>query len=172
VAHAGLRAFESALRGSGLEWTVLRAGGFASNALGWSASVRSEGVVAAPFGEVGLPVVDPADIAAVAAAALLDEGHAGRAYELTGPALVSPRRQAAAISAALGAPVRFAELSRAAARAQLLAFMPEPVVDGTLDILGAPTPDEQRISPDVPRILGRPASTFADWVTRNVAAFR
>ena len=45
-------------------------------------------------------------------------------------------------------------------------------MDGTLDILGAPTPDEQRISPDVPRILGRPASTFADWVARNMAAFR
>lgn len=134
--HAGLHAFEQAVQRSGLDWTVLRPGGFASNALLWAEPVRAHRTVAAPFGDVGLPVVDPADIAEVAAAVLLGDGHAGRTYELTGPAAVSPREQAAAIGAALGEPVRFLAQSAAEARAQLLHFLPEPVVDGTLDILG------------------------------------
>jgi hypothetical protein len=50
--------------------------------------------------------------------------------------------------------------------------MPEPVVEGTLAILGEPTAAEQKVSPAVEHILGRAPRTFADWVERNVAAFR
>jgi uncharacterized protein YbjT (DUF2867 family) len=103
---------------------------------------------------------------------MADPRHTGRVYELTGPELRTPRHRAAAIATALGEPVRFVEQSAAEARQQLITFMPEPVADGTLAILGAPTPQEQRISPDVERVLGRPARTFAGWVARNVAAFR
>jgi hypothetical protein len=68
--------------------------------------------------------------------------------------------------------VTFAELSRADAQARMARFMPEQVVAGTLDLLGAPLPAEQRVSPDVETVLGRPAGPFADWVTRNLPAFR
>jgi hypothetical protein len=50
--------------------------------------------------------------------------------------------------------------------------MPEPVVDGTLDILGEPTPAELRVSQDAGQVLGRPPRTFTEWARRNVAAFR
>ncbi|WP_413806706.1 NAD(P)H-binding protein [Streptomyces sp. OE57] len=171
VSHAPLWAFEDAVRRSGLDWTILRPGGFASNAFAWAESVREERVIAAPFADVALPVVDPADIAEVAAAALREPGHAGRTYELTGPAPVSPRGQADAIADALGEPVRFAELSRERARAEMLRFMPGPVADGTLDILGEPTAAEQRVSPDVEAVLGRPPRSFAEWALGHVAAF-
>jgi uncharacterized protein YbjT (DUF2867 family) len=184
------RAAEDAVRESGLDWTILRPGGFASNAFAWAASVRGSRTVAAPFGDVGIPVVDPADIAAVAAAALhgnsgaprRDGGdgggagrvgdHAGQVYELTGPELATPRQQAAAIGAATGEPVRFVELSRDQARAGMLAFMPADVADTTLDALGSPTAHELRISPDVERVTGRPAAPFAGWAERHAAAFR
>ncbi|WP_086710974.1 NAD(P)H-binding protein [Streptomyces antimycoticus] len=172
ASHAPLRALEEAVRASGLDWTVLRPGGFASNAFAWAESVRTRRTVAAPFGDVGLPVVDPADIAEVTAATLRGHSHTGRTYELTGPAPVSPREQAQTIGDALGAPLRFTELSRAQARAKMLRFMPEPVADGTLEILGDPTADEQRVSPDVERVLGRPPRRFAEWALRNIAAFR
>jgi uncharacterized protein YbjT (DUF2867 family) len=157
---------------SGLEWTLLRPGGFDSNTFAWAETVRAQRMVAAPFGDVALPTIDPADIAEVAAVALRDAGHVGRAYELTGPAPISPRQQAMAIADALGEPVRFVEQSRAEARAQMLRFMPEPVVEATLDILGTPKPAEQRVSPDVEQVLGRAPRTFAEWAVRNSAAFR
>ncbi|MEU1420803.1 NAD(P)H-binding protein [Kitasatospora sp. NPDC005751] len=170
--HARLGAFEQAVRESGLNWTILRPSGFHSNAFAWAEPVRTGGTVPAPFGDVALPTVDPADLAAVAAVVLRGDGqHHGRTYVLTGPAPVSPREQAAALGDATGAPLAFVELSREAARAHLLAFMPEHVADGTLDILGAPTDAERQVSPDVERLLGRPAGTFADWARRNAAAF-
>ncbi|MER6123560.1 NAD(P)H-binding protein [Streptomyces sp. NPDC001795] len=171
--HGGTgRVIEDSVRQSGLDWTILRPGGFDSNAYAWAESVRTRRTVAAPFGDVGLPTVDPADIADVAAAALRGNGHTGRIYELTGPALTTPRQRAEAIGDALGEPIRFIEQTRDEARAEMLAFMPEPVVETTLTILGVPTPAEQRISPDIEHVLGRAPRTFADWARRNIAAFR
>ncbi|SEH00839.1 Uncharacterized conserved protein YbjT, contains NAD(P)-binding and DUF2867 domains [Nonomuraea solani] len=163
---------EDPLTQSDLEWTLLRPGGFDSNTLQWAEMVRTQRMVTAPFGDVALPTIDPADIAEVAAAALLDAGHIGKAYVLTGPAPISPRHQTMAIGDALGEPVQFVEQSRAEARAQMLQFMPEPIVESTLDILGTPKAAEQRVSPDVERILGRPPRTFAEWAMRNTSAFK
>ncbi|KUO01090.1 SDR family oxidoreductase [Streptomyces caeruleatus] len=169
--HGRLREFEQAVRSSGLAWTILRPGGFASNAYAWSETVRTRRTVFAPFADVALPVVDPADIAEVAALVLRDEGHAGQTYELTGPVAVTPRRQAAALAEALGEQVDFVELTRAQAREHMARFMPEPVIDGTLDVLGEPLPAEQRVSPDVEKLLGRPAGPFAGWARRHAHAF-
>ncbi|RDI65928.1 NAD(P)H-binding protein [Nocardia pseudobrasiliensis] len=163
---------EEAVAASGLPWTLLRPAGFASNALQWAESVRAQRFIAAPFADVALPVVDPADIAAVAARVLREAGHAGRTYVLTGPEPISPRAQAEAIGAAIGEPVRFAELSRAEARAAMVRFMPAPVVEHTLGILGEPTPAELRVEPAVAEVLGRPARSFAEWAERNAAAFK
>ncbi|BCJ41341.1 NmrA family transcriptional regulator [Actinoplanes ianthinogenes] len=172
VSHAPLRELERTVRESGLDWVVLRPGGFMSNTFAWAEPVRRHRAVAGPFGDVGLPLVDPADIAGVAAAALVDPVHAGRTYVLTGPELSTPRQRAAQLAEVLGEPVRFTEQTPEQAREQLLTFMPEPVADGTLAILGAPTEQERRISPDVDRVLGRPARTFAAWARQNADAFR
>ncbi|GGS18763.1 NmrA family transcriptional regulator [Streptomyces aureoverticillatus] len=167
-----MRALEDTVRDSGLEWAVLRPGGFASNALWWAESVRTQRVVAAPFGDVGVPIIDPADIAAVAAACLLEDRHAGGAYELTGPEVITPRQQAEAIADALGSPVRFHELTREEARAAMAQSMPAELADDTLDILGSPSPAELRVSPAVEQILGRGPRPFSEWAAHNVAAFR
>ncbi|MGW4410743.1 SDR family oxidoreductase [Nonomuraea sp. NPDC004702] len=165
-------AFEQVVMESGTDWTILRPGGFASNAYAWASSVKASRTIAAPFGEVGLPVIDPDDIAAVAAAALTQPGHTKAIYELTGPTPTTPRQRAAAIGDAIGEPVAFIDQTREEALAQMLTFMPAPVADTTLDILGTPTLREQTVSPDVQKILGRAPATFADWAHRNAAAFR
>lgn len=170
--RVAMRALEDALRDSGLDWAVLRPGGFASNALGWAESVRTRGTVAAPFGDVGVPVVDPQDIAEVAAACLLDDRHNGGVFELTGPEVITPRQQAEAIGAALGSPVRFHELTREEAKAAMTQFVPAELADDTLDIIAAPNAHELRISSDVERVLGRAPHRFHDWVARNITAFR
>jgi len=168
--HPGL--FEAAVRESGLDWTILRSGGMASNAFAWAESIRTRREAAAPFGDVGLPFVDPDDVAAVAAAVLRQGTHAGATYTLTGPAATTPRERAAAIATALGEPVRFVEQTREEAHELMARFMPLPVVDGTLAILGEPTEAEQRVSPDAERVLGRSPADFTTWAVRNIAAFR
>ena len=150
---------------------MLRPGGFASNAYAWAASIRERRQAAAPFARVALPVVDPADLAACASVTLRED-HRARVYELTGPAPITPRAQVEAIAAAIGEPVAFRELTRAEATEEMSRFMPPEVVRGTLDILGSPSVDEQRVSPDVARLLGRPARDFAAWAAEHAPAFR
>jgi uncharacterized protein YbjT (DUF2867 family) len=171
-AYTHAAGFEAAVAGSGLAFTVLRSGGLASNALAWAEPVRRYRTAAAPYADVALPFVDPSDVAAVAAVVLREDGHAGATYTLTGPESTTPRQRAAAIAGALGEPVTFVEQSPEEARAQMLRFMPPAVADGTLAILGAPTPQERTATEDVARLLGRPAAPFAAWAARNAAAFR
>lgn len=172
LSHEPLRRLELEVQRSGLAWTVLQPSGFASNAMAWTMGVRAQRTVAAPFGDVAIPIVDPDDIAAVAAAALCDERHAGAVYELTGPEGIGPRAQTKALADALGLPLSFAELTRAQAAEAWRAFMPPAVVETTLDALGTPNEIERRVSQDIERVLGRPARSFAAWAARNADAFR
>ncbi|NUP49862.1 MAG: NAD(P)H-binding protein [Catenulispora sp.] len=170
-AYAHAAAFEEAVAGSGLRHTVLRSGGLASNALAWAEPIRAHRTAAAPFADTGLPFVDPDDVAAVAAVVLTEDGHDGATYVLTGPEATTPRQRAEAVAAAIGEPVTFLEQTREQAHEQMSAFMPAPVVEGTLTILGHPTAEEQTPTADVPKLLGRPATPFAGWAARNAAAF-
>src|SRR5688500_1330137 len=171
VPHSRMASFEEAVRQSSLEWTILRPSGFFTNAYAWVQPIREHGVAAAPCADVALPFVDPADIAAVAAAAL-EGGHEGRTYVLTGPEAMTPRERAKALSSATGREIRFVEQSVEEAREQMLRFMPPPVVDGTLTILGSPTAEEQRVRGQVEQVTGRAATRFADWAARNAEAFK
>lgn len=171
-AYAHAVAYEQAVRASGLAWTVLRPGGFASNAFQWAEGVRAARTVAAPFGDVALPAVHPADLAEAAAVVLRGDGHAGQVYELTGGEALTPRERVRVLADVLGEPVRFVEQSRAEAAEQLGRFMPPPVLEATLGILGAPTGHERTPAPDLARLLGRAPRTFADWAAANADAFR
>jgi uncharacterized protein YbjT (DUF2867 family) len=135
-------------------------------------SIRGQRAVVAPFGDVAIPLVDPDDIGQVAAAALRDESHAGKTYELTGPAAITPRAQTEALSAAIGIPLSFRELTRSQAVEAWSKFMPPLIVETTLDAIGMPNEIELRVSADIERVLGRPAQSFADWATRTAAMFR
>ncbi|QRP49328.1 SDR family oxidoreductase [Amycolatopsis sp. FDAARGOS 1241] len=171
-AYAFSTAYEEAVRSSRLPATILRPGGFATNTLAWVPAIRASRTAAAPFADVALPVVDPADVASVAAAAVLDDSHTGALYTVTGPQALTPRDRAAALGAALGEPIGFVEQPPAQARAQLLELMPAPIADATLAVLGAPLPEEQKVSPDAELVLGRPPRTFAEWAADSVEAFR
>ncbi|MGW0191534.1 SDR family oxidoreductase [Streptomyces sp. NPDC003362] len=171
-AVAGHLAAERLLRDSGMAWTVLRPTQFASNALWWADSIRAEGVVRVPYPDVGLPAVHPADIAAVARVALTEPGHAGRVYEVTGPERVTPREQAAALSAVLGRDIGVVRTDPEGAHRELAALIGEDGAAGVLDLTGRDlTDDLVRVRDTVPRITGVPARTFREWAAGQRAAF-
>ena len=60
-----------------------------------------------PYGEAALAPIAEQDIAAAAVRVLLDSGHTGRTYTLTGAESLTQIRQAEAIGKAIGLPVRF-----------------------------------------------------------------
>ncbi|MGI5425015.1 NAD(P)H-binding protein [Streptomyces sp. CA-179760] len=166
-------AVERSLKDSGMAWTILRPTQFASNTLWWAQSIRAEGVVRAPYADVGLPAVHPADIAAVARVALTEPGHRGRTYALTGPVRVTVRQQVAAVAAALGRAVTLVEISPEEAHRQMASFLGDETAHAVLDLLGGDVNDELLTVRDtVAQVTGSPARSFRQWAAENGDAFR
>ncbi|MFD0025184.1 NAD(P)H-binding protein [Streptomyces sp. NPDC058382] len=166
-------AVERLLETSGMDWTILRPTQFASNSLMWAASVRGRETVRAPYADVALPTIHPADIASVARVALTEPGHRGRTYALTGPEPVSARQQVEAIAAAVGRDVPFAAISRQEAHAQMAAVFGAEAADAVLDVTGGDVNDELlRVRDTVSQVTGVAARPFRQWASENADAFR
>lgn len=166
------RESEDRVRASGLDWTLLRPRAFMTNTLAWAAEVKATGTVRHWPGEVPSACVDPADVAAVAARALTEDGHAGRAYPLTGPEALTAREQTRILSGALGRPLLFAERSREETWAMLRRRYPEPVARALLERAdGRSAGAKGDVDDTVARLLGRPAGTYAAWAERSAPAF-
>ncbi|MFB9906923.1 SDR family oxidoreductase [Allokutzneria oryzae] len=164
---------EQAIRSSAAEWTMLRAGTFAANALGWAAQVRAGDTVREAFGAAARAVVHERDLGAVAAKVLFEGGHAGELYELTGPEPVTQSEQVRIIGEVLGRDVRFEELAPEVARQQMIDDgWPAEFADGLLGAWDGFERDPVRISPAVAELTGAPARSFREWVTDHAGAFR
>jgi uncharacterized protein YbjT (DUF2867 family) len=165
------RTVEQAVRRSGLDPTFVRPGGFATNTLSWAPSVRAEGVVRAPYPGAAMNPIHEADIAAVATAALLEDGHVGAAYELTGPASITQAEQVRAIAAATGREVRFEELTPERAHAAMTQVMPAEIADLVLGYLARSVDTVAEVLPTVEQVTGRPARTYAEWAVDHTEDF-
>jgi uncharacterized protein YbjT (DUF2867 family) len=162
---------EAAVRGSGVPWTILRPYGFMSNALRWRDQLKAGDVVVEPFANVRVAVIDPHDIAAVAARALLDDGHEGRSYVLSGPQALLPADRVRLLGAALGRELRFEAQSDAEARAQMSAQMPVEYVDAFFDFYVDGSLDESQVQPTVEEVIGRAPRSFEQWAAEHADAF-
>ena len=94
---------------SGLAWTLLRPTGFMQNTLAWGARVL-DGTFYSPVPDAAFSVVAARDVAEVAAVALTEDGHEGKAYGLSGPEAVSYRDQATRVFAAAGREIQVEEI--------------------------------------------------------------
>lgn len=162
---------EQLLAASGLPATVLRPDTFAANALDWAPEIRASGRVRlAHPGSRRVPLHEE-DLAAVAALAMTTPGHEGQAWWLTGPAQVSQRDQVQAIADAIGRPVTIDEMPDDEALAQWQARMPELAARRLLDYLRKSVDQPPPVSPEIQRLLGRPARDFSEWAADHQAAF-
>lgn len=168
--HADL---ERLIERSGLEWTFLRASGFARNALGWAPQIRSESVVRGPYGAAARSPIHERDIAAVAARALAGNGHGGAKLVLTGPQVLTHVEQMHAIGEAIGRRLRWEEIPPQSARTQMLSEgWPLPLVDAVLSGWARLVTEPESVTSTVEDITGAPARTFREWARDHVADFR
>jgi uncharacterized protein YbjT (DUF2867 family) len=163
---------EEALRASELDWTFVRAGGFAANALQWAAPIRAGHGLRLAYPDTYSEPVHESDIAEVATRALLDDAHRGAVLRITGPESLSARQQAELIGQAAGIRVAVERISRAEQREQLTAVLPEAFADILLDYQEQRDGRPEAPLPDVERVLGRGAVPFAEWAREHAAAFR
>lgn len=162
---------EDAVRESGLPWTFLRPNSFMSNTLQWAEQIRSGDVVRAPFAGVPVATIDPDDLGAVAARALVSDAHEGRAYRLSGPAPLLPAERVDILAKVLGRDLRFEAVPDDEARVEMSATMPTEYVDAFFDFFVDGSLDESGVTPAVAEITGRPPRSFEQWATAHADAF-
>jgi len=162
---------EEAVRASGLAWTILRPMAFMSNTFQWLPQLNAGDVVRAPFAYVRAAVTDPADIAAVAALALTQDGHEGRVYPVSGPEPLAPADRLAILGRVLGRSLRFQAQPDDEARAEMSAAMPAEYVDAFFRFYADGTLDESVVWPTVRDLTGRPPRTFEQWATAHAEMF-
>lgn len=168
--HAGI---ERLIEESGLAWTFVRSGGFATNSLRWAEQIRAEGIVREPYGAAARTLIHERDIAAVAARALTEDGHEGKKHHVTGPEVLTQIEQVRAIGEVIGRPLRFEEKAPEAARQQMLAEgWPPSVVDGMLDAYAGMVTEPEPVTSTVKGITGAPAHTFRQWASDHAEDFR
>ncbi|NNH72607.1 NAD(P)H-binding protein [Nocardia uniformis] len=164
---------ENAVRGSGVEWTILRPSSFASNSLSWTDPLRAGQPVPNLTGAGTQGIVDPRDVAAVAVEALVGTGHSGQIYTLTGPELLTAPDQAAILATVLDREVEVVDVPEDAARQHMLAAgMSVEFADGAL--AGQRYVREGRnavLTDDVERLLGRAPHSYAEWAAAHSTAF-
>jgi uncharacterized protein YbjT (DUF2867 family) len=168
----GAQRAEAALQASGVPWTIVRASWFCQN---FSEGYMVEGVLAGelalPAGAVREPFIDADDIAEVVTAALTDDRHKSKLYEVTGPRALTFAEAVAEIAEAAGRPIRYTQLSHqdfagglreAGLPGEIIALLDElftVVLDGRND----------QIMHGVQEALGRPARDFSDYARKAAA---
>jgi uncharacterized protein YbjT (DUF2867 family) len=151
---------EQHLKASGVPWVVLASAFYMTNVM------PEQGVLAAPAGDGAVATIDPRDVAAVAAAVLMGDGHAGRTYRLTGPEPITFGQ----IADVLG--VRYVDVPPEAARRELAAAgLPDWLVghlDGAFALIRAGAMAE---TTDVVRaVSGREPHDFAAFARDRAPA--
>ena len=162
---------EQGVRESSAEWTVVRSTWFAQdfNEHFLLPPVLT-GVIALPT-DVPEPFVDLEDVADVVVAALTEDGHHGKTYELTGPRLVTFAEAAELISAASGRPVRFERVTPQECTARMIAEgVPAEEAESLTDLFARILDGRNaHVTDDVKRVTGHEARDFGDFVRAAAA---
>lgn len=163
---------ERQIRDSGLQWTFLRPGAFATNSLQWAPQVRASDTVRGVYADGVTAPIHAGDIAAVAERALLDPGHEGAVHRLSGPEAVTNAQQITAIGRAVGRDLRFVEAPPEEIGPELFPDVPPDFLPGLLKTFAATVGATPEITTTVEEITGVPARTFAQWAQDHADDFR
>lgn len=168
------RQVEEAIEASGMAYTFVRPTPFMQNYARLAQSIKAEGVYHLPHGDAKVAMVDARDVAAVAARALDQDGHEGRAYTVTGPAAISDHEVAEILSGVLGTKVTYLDLPEEAAYRNMLGTgMPEVLASVRVELLRMEREGHvAAVSPAVEQVTGRPARTFAEFAKDYAAVFK
>jgi NAD(P)H dehydrogenase (quinone) len=137
-------------------------------------SIARDGTIRLPFGDGRTSPVDASDVADVIAAVLANpSAHIGHVYELTGPRSQTLHELAAEYAKALGRPIRYVDVPYEPWYQDLRRRgLPDHVVEhvATMARLHAQNRYD-RLTSDVERITGHPATTATDFVSRHASPF-
>jgi uncharacterized protein YbjT (DUF2867 family) len=134
IRHHGLA--DAHLQESGVPWTILRPNMYMHNVTAmWPPAIGPDGNYYAPAGEARISMVDARDIAALAARVLTEDGHAGKAYDVTGPQALSTAECCDLLAGHMNRPVSYVPVDDDTARAAMLgAGVPHWMTDALIEL--------------------------------------
>jgi uncharacterized protein YbjT (DUF2867 family) len=158
---------------SGLAWVSLRPSVFATNFAGmWSAQIRAGDVVGGPYAAASSAPIVEADIAAVAAHALLTDELVGQRIPLTGPQSLTNTELVDVIATVLGRPLRYVEAPPDVVRERFVGIgLGADFADAYIAMLADAVDKPALVTHDIEKITGRPATPFAVWVSDHRQLF-
>ncbi|GAA4617536.1 NAD(P)H-binding protein [Actinoallomurus liliacearum] len=167
------RAVELAIEQSGIDWTFIRPGMFATNTLWWwQRSIQADGVVRNPYPDAQTAPVHEKDMAALTVTAFIEPGHRGQAYTVYGAESLTLRQQVEHIGDALGRKIPFEVISVEEARTEMGRTLPPIGVETFLRQWAARDGTPAQTSTIIEETTGRPARTFAEWAEDHADDFR
>ncbi|MDW6020392.1 NAD(P)H-binding protein [Mesorhizobium sp. BAC0120] len=171
------RKVEKIIEATPFDWTILRPNWFMQNFAEpgfYLEDVRDHGVLNVPTGGQPVSFVDTRDVAEVAAAALIGESHAGRAYTLTGPQALTFAEVGKKIGEVAGHPVRHTDQP-------LTAYLSEELAGGAPRFLieyyrriytSIQNGQTAALSAAVEQVTGHPPRNFSAFVGENKDVWR
>jgi uncharacterized protein YbjT (DUF2867 family) len=166
------------LEDSGLAYVIVRHNLFLQNIPESTIpAIDASGTFYADAGEARISMVDTSDVAAVAARALTEPGHAGACYDVTGPEALSYTDVAAKLTAATGRLVSYADAPDGAVRQALLdagltEWFASALVGLYQDYRRSGTGGyAAQITGTVERLTGRPARSLDDLLGEIAPTF-
>jgi uncharacterized protein YbjT (DUF2867 family) len=166
-------AIEEALKRSGMQFVNLRPNLYMQGLLMIGKTIATEGKFFAPAGDAKVSVIDVRDIADVAVAALTEDDHDGKTYDLTGPEALTHAEMAAQLSDALGKPVAFVDVPEQGFREGLRKIgMPDWQADGLVeDFAHYRRGEAEEISSAIDQVTGRQPRSFREFASDYKEAF-
>lgn len=163
---------EKYLEASGLKWTHLRTIFFQENFTGWADGIK-QGALYFGIRDGRFAPLNVADIGEIAANILCTDGHEGKAYNLTGPELLSGKDMARVFADVTGKAVQYVSPDEATTLGSLLGSgWPEWQAKGLLELFEVFASNQAAVvSPDGERLLGRPLTQLRTYVKTNKSAF-
>jgi uncharacterized protein YbjT (DUF2867 family) len=161
------------LRSSGVPFTILQPNSFHQNMLSSANTIKAQGVFYWPLKDASQSTVDVRDISAVAAKVFTSSGHEGKTYVITGPEALTFQQVAEKLSSVLGRKIQYVDVPiSAAANGMRNSGMPDWNVHAVSDLLACfAAGTAATVTDTVPRLLGRPATSFEQFVKDHRAAF-
>lgn len=157
------KATEEAILASGLPFVLLRNNWYIENYLGDLAQAAHTGILTSSVGDATVAAAARIDYAEAAAVVLLEEGHAGRTYELAGPA-VGYADIAAAMGEVLGREVAYVAVSSEDLAAGLAAAGLDEGTAGFVVALneGIARGELSDADATLAQLIGRPTTSWVD----------
>ena len=164
-------ACEAIVANSGLNYTLVRASWFNQNfSEGAFLDFVANGVVALPMPEAEIPFVDADDIADVVSKVIVDDTYNGQTITVTGPQKRTFKEVVEIMAEASQKHIQFVSISIEEFKDGMRkAGLPDSYVwlFGYLfqEVLG--NPENQEVSNDIARVLGRPAKDFETYAKQT-----